>query len=89
MKDAFPGWRHLHLHSRANLVFPYLNNRTTSLPPQGSSTMKDAFRGWRLPAQRGSLGLEMHKDRFYVLIPSDAPLPAVGKQVRRAPWPTA
>lgn len=52
-----------------------------SAPFEGGSTMKEAFKGWRLPAHRGALGLEMFKDRFYILIPSDATLPAVGQQV--------
>ena len=39
------------------------------------------FKGWRLPPRRPALGVQMTGDRAFTLIPADAPLPAVGRQV--------
>ncbi|EFJ52650.1 hypothetical protein VOLCADRAFT_85844 [Volvox carteri f. nagariensis] len=59
-----------------------------SLPPMrptasfdGSSTYNRDYKGWKLPPRRPALGVQMMGDRTYVLIPSDAPLPATGKQI--------
>ncbi|KAG2447656.1 hypothetical protein HYH02_007572 [Chlamydomonas schloesseri] len=52
-----------------------------SAPFDGASTYKQEFKGWRLPPRRPALGVQMAGDRAYTLIPADAPLPAVGRQV--------
>ncbi|GFR51504.1 hypothetical protein Agub_g13919 [Astrephomene gubernaculifera] len=52
-----------------------------SVPFDASSTYKQQFRGWRLPPRRPALGVQLRGDRAYTLIPAEAPLPAVGKQV--------
>ncbi len=52
-----------------------------SAPFAGHSSYKDEFKGWKLPARRPALGLQMVGDRTFILIRADAPLPATGRQV--------
>ena len=37
--------------------------------------------GWQLPPKRPALGVQMIGDRAYVLIPANASVPAMGRQV--------
>ncbi|GIL45143.1 hypothetical protein Vafri_2471 [Volvox africanus] len=69
-------------------VDPSMGQRAGPLPPmrpsaafEGSSVYSQDYRGWKLPARRPALGVQMKGDRTYVLIPSQAPLPATGKQI--------
>ncbi|GIL93840.1 hypothetical protein Vretimale_205 [Volvox reticuliferus] len=69
-------------------VDPSLTHRAGMLPPmrpsasfEGSSTYSQDYRGWKLPARRPALGVQMQGDRTYVLIPTQAALPAAGKQL--------
>lgn len=52
-----------------------------SLPFDGSTTNRDMFKGWQLPPKRPALGVQMVGDAAYVLIPANAPVPAMGRQV--------
>ncbi len=52
-----------------------------SLPFDGTTTHREMFKGWQLPPRRPALGVQMLGDVAYVLIPPNAPLPAVGRQV--------
>jgi len=51
-----------------------------TLPFEGGSTTQQAFQGWQLPARRPALGVQMINDKAYILIPANAPLPAMGRQ---------
>jgi len=51
-----------------------------TLPFEGNSTSKEAFKGWQMPPKRPALGVQMINDKAYVLIPANAPLPAMGRQ---------
>lgn len=52
-----------------------------SLPFDGSTTHREMFKGWQLPPKRPALGVQMVGDVAYVLIPANAAIPAVGRQV--------
>ena len=47
----------------------------------GTTTNRDAFKGWELPKKRPSLGVAMVGDQYHVLIPSSMTAPCHGKQV--------
>lgn len=51
-----------------------------TLPFEGGSTTKEQFKGWQLPPSRPALGVQMVNDKAYILIPDNAPLPAMGRQ---------
>ncbi|GLC33976.1 hypothetical protein PLESTB_000824500 [Pleodorina starrii] len=77
-RDQFQAWP----------VDPTTGQRQAPLPPmrpsaafEGSSTYSQDYRGWKMPARRPALGVQMKGDRTYVLIPADAQLPAAGKQI--------
>lgn len=50
-------------------------------PFDGTTSNREFFKGWQLPSKRPPIGVEMLGDRSFVLIPAEAPLPAVGKQM--------
>jgi len=52
-----------------------------SLPFDGTTTHREMFKGWQLPPKRPALGVQMVGDVAYVLIPANAAVPAVGRQV--------
>ncbi|KAJ9520190.1 hypothetical protein QJQ45_030109 [Haematococcus lacustris] len=52
-----------------------------SLPFDGSTTHREMFKGWQLPPQRPALGVQMLGDKVYTLIPANAPIPALGRQI--------
>jgi molecular chaperone DnaK (HSP70) len=50
------------------------------LPFEGTTTSKEMFQGWQLPPRRPALGVQVVGDQAYVLIPANAPVPAMGRQ---------
>eukprot|EP00955_Chlamydomonas_euryale_P012106 130536-Chlamydomonas_euryale.AAC.2 len=52
-----------------------------AIPFEGTTTNAEMFKGWQLPPRRPALGLQMAGDRAYVLVPANAPVPAMGRQV--------
>mmetsp|Transcript_54425 Transcript_54425/g.172934 ORF Transcript_54425/g.172934 Transcript_54425/m.172934 type:complete len:379 (-) Transcript_54425:23-1159(-) len=52
-----------------------------SLPFKAITTHGDHFQGWKLPKNRGSLGVETVGDKFFVLIPKSKPAPTVATQL--------
>ncbi len=52
-----------------------------SMPFDGTTTNREMFKGWQLPPRRPALGIQMMGDVAYVLIPANAPIPAVGRQI--------
>jgi molecular chaperone DnaK (HSP70) len=52
-----------------------------SLAFDGTTTNREMFKGWQLPPRRPALGIQMHGDVAFVLIPGNAPVPAIGRQV--------
>eukprot|EP00798_Chlamydomonas_sp_ICE-L_P013343 gene13343-19184_t len=51
-----------------------------ALPFDGTTTNREMFKGWQLPPKRPALGIQMVGDVAYVLIPANAPVPAMGRQ---------
>lgn len=47
----------------------------------GTTTSREEFKGWQLPATRGSLGIATAGDKMHVLIPAQAHAPCSVKQV--------
>jgi Hsp70 protein len=51
------------------------------VPFNGTTTSRDAFKGWQLPPAFPGIGLEILGDRMHVLVPANAKLPFAGKHV--------
>ena len=47
----------------------------------GRSEAQDRYRGYQLPARRVNVGIQQGANSFYVMIPAEAPLPAVSSHV--------
>ena len=70
-------------------------NRSRGGPPppmrpsvafDGTTTNREMFKGWQLPPRRPALGVQMAGDMAYVLLPANAPVPAMGRQVGSKAW---
>eukprot|EP00516_Mucochytrium_quahogii_P011787 CAMPEP_0203786080 /NCGR_PEP_ID=MMETSP0100_2-20121128/1404_1 /ASSEMBLY_ACC=CAM_ASM_000210 /TAXON_ID=96639 /ORGANISM=" , Strain NY0313808BC1" /LENGTH=404 /DNA_ID=CAMNT_0050688295 /DNA_START=127 /DNA_END=1337 /DNA_ORIENTATION=+ len=61
-------------------VHPH-DNLTPSGGFSGTTTNSDTFKGWQLPKQRLSLGLETVNNAFHVMIPKQKLLPATHTEV--------
>ena len=51
------------------------------MPFDGTTTNKETFVGWQLPARRPPIGVEGVGDRMHVLLQAGAKLPITGHQV--------
>ena len=50
------------------------------IPFDGTTTNRDAFKGWQLPQRFPAIGLEILGDRMHQLVPPDAKLPFTGER---------